>query len=310
MSELTGIVTRSTGSWSTVKLEDGKRLECRLRGNLRIKGIRTTNPVAVGDVVSVTLEEGNENQGLISGIAERKNYLVRKSVNLSKRAHVIAANLDRIIVLATVAEPRTSLGFINRIIASAEAFNVEATVVFNKLDMLNELGQEILAEYRAIYENVGYSTMAVSAIKGDGIEEFKSLLAGKTSLIVGHSGVGKSTLINAVQPGIDLKVGEISAVHSKGKHTTTFAEMFDLELGGSIIDTPGIKEFGTVNMDNDPIGHYFREIFEASEDCKFHNCKHVNEPQCNVISKIEDGTIDGSRYDTYLSMLEELEDQQ
>lgn len=306
MSELTGIVTRSTGSWSTVKLVTGKRIECRLRGSLRITDIKTTNPVAVGDVVSVEMEKGSETQGLITQIKDRKNYLVRKSVNLSKRAHVIAANLDRVIVLATLAEPRTSLGFINRILASAEAFNVEGTVVFNKVDMLSEVGKELLSEYRSIYEDIGYETMAVSAMTGEGIEGFKDLLSNKTSLIVGHSGVGKSTLINKVQPGIDLKVGEISTVHSKGKHTTTFAEMFDLDFGGNIIDTPGIKEFGTVNMENDPISHYFREIFKASGDCKFNNCQHVNEPNCNVLAQVEMGNIDESRYSTYLSMLEEL----
>lgn len=307
MKKQQGIVIRSTGSWSTVQLDSGSFQECRLRGNFRIKGIKSTNPIAVGDRVTVEEDPKDSSQGVITHISPRKNYIVRRSVNLSKRSHIIAANIDQLIVLATISEPRTSLGFIDRLLVTAEAYTIPAIIVFNKADLLSQEENEILSEYRHIYESIDYQTLLVSALDKTGLDDLKDLMKDKTSLVSGHSGVGKSTLINVIEPDLDLKVNAISEVHRKGTHTTTFAEMFPLAFGGFIIDSPGIKEFGMIDMDNDHIGHYFPEIFKTSDVCKFNNCSHMNEPHCAVKNAVESGDIAESRYNTYLSIVSELQ---
>lgn len=300
-----GTVIRSTGSWSNVLLDNGTVLECRLRGHFRTQGLRTTNPVAVGDRVTVQEEPDQPGKGVITHIAQRTNYIVRRSVNLSKEAHVIAANIDLMIILATVHMPRTSFGFIDRLLATAEAYGIAAMVVLNKSDLCDtEELQEQLFEYVDIYESIGYPVAIISAEQHLGVDELLDTLHGKVSLVTGHSGVGKSTLINTLCPELDLRVGDISEVHSKGTHTTTFAEMFPLQGGGFIIDTPGIKEFGLVDMKEDHLGHYFPEMFRLMTECRFANCHHVNEPGCAVIAAVEEGTVPISRYNSYLGMLE------
>lgn len=305
-NEQNGIIVRSTGSWSTVLSNDGNKRECKLRGQFRKQGLRTTNPVAVGDKVKFNTQE--DGTGIITEIDNRKNYIIRRSVNLSKEVHVIAANLDQAIIIATVAQPRTSLGFIDRFLCVAEAYNIPGVVVLNKIDLYDsEELKERNASYRSIYQKVGYPVFEVSSETGEGIEKVETLLKDKVTLVFGHSGVGKSTFLNAVQPDFQLKTGEISEVHSKGKHTTTFAEMFELEIGGSVIDTPGVKEFGLVNMEQREISHFFPEIFTTSSNCKFGNCMHVNEPGCAVKKAQQAGTISESRYTSYLSILESIE---
>ncbi len=305
-NEQNGTIVRSTGSWSTVLTDSGKKLECKLRGQFRKQGLRTTNPVAVGDQVTFTTQE--DGTGFITEIGDRKNYIIRKSVNLSKEVHVIASNLDQAIIIATVAQPRTSLGFIDRFLCVAEAYRIPAMVVLNKIDLYDSQDlKELNAEYRAVYEKAGYQVFEVSSETGDGINDIKTQLKDKVSLVFGHSGVGKSTFLNAIQPDLELKTGEISDVHSKGKHTTTFAEMFQLDIGGSVIDTPGVKEFGLVNMELNEISHFFPDIFQVSENCKFGNCVHVNEPGCAVKQAVEAGTISESRYTSYISILESIE---
>lgn len=296
---------RSTGSWSTVKLNNGQFLQCKLKGTFRQKGLRSTNPVAVGDRVSVEIEDG---VGIIYHIHERNNYIIRKSVNLSKEVHVIAANMDQALIVATVAQPRTSLGFIDRFLCVAEAYDIKAIVVFNKIDLLQSDESVALKDsYKATYERAGYEVYSVSAHTGEGIESLADKLLGKVTLVFGHSGVGKSTLLNALDPELDLKTGEISDVHNKGKHTTTFAEMFELKNGSLVIDTPGVKEFGMVDMTKEEMYHYFPDIFKASEECKFGNCLHINEPGCNVKEQVETGIISESRYSSYISILESIE---
>ena len=303
-NEVLGKIVRSTGSWNTVRLEDGTHLECKLRGHFRKQGLRTTNPVAVGDFVDIILED---DKGVITNIHDRKNYIIRKSVNLSKEVHVIAANMDQALIVATVAMPRTSFGFIDRFLCVAEAYGIDATVVFNKLDLVdNEELEMLLSDYATTYQKAGYRVHQVSAKSGDGIDNLKEHLKDKTTLVFGHSGVGKSTLLNAVQTGLDLRTGEISETHSKGTHTTTFAEMFQLDFGGFVIDTPGVKEFGMVNMTKDELYHYFPDIFKTSDACKFGNCVHLNEPGCNVKQEVESGIISDSRYSSYISIMATL----
>lgn len=300
-----GTVIRSTGSWSNVLLDSGTILECRLRGHFRTQGLRTTNPVAVGDRVTVQEEPDQPGKGVITHIAQRTNYIVRRSVNLSKEAHVIAANIDLMVILATVHMPRTSFGFIDRLLVTAEAYGIPAMVVLNKSDLCDtEELEGLLFEYVDIYESIGYPVAIISAEQHLGVDELLGTLHGKVSLVTGHSGVGKSTLINTLCPELDLRVGDISEVHSKGTHTTTFAEMFPLQGGGFIIDTPGIKEFGLVDMKEDHLGHYFPEMFRLMTTCRFANCHHVNEPGCAVIAAVEEGTVPISRYNSYLGMLE------
>lgn len=296
-----GLVTKSTGSWYTVLTEDGKRHECRIKGKLRTKGLTSTNPVAVGDVVEFEIEP-DQQTAVISKVHDRRNYIIRKSINLSKQVQIIAANMDQACLVVTLASPRTSLGFIDRFLVTAEAYDIPAILIFNKLDLFSEEGLEILAAYMEIYENIGYPCYAVSALEGTNTEEIIELLKDKTSLFSGHSGVGKSSLINQIIPGIELRTGEISEWSDSGKHTTTFAEMFDLPFGGKLIDTPGIRELGIIDIEPRELGHFFPEFRERMHECRFNNCVHINEPGCAVLEALENGEIEPSRYDSYLSI--------
>ncbi|ALL04469.1 ribosome small subunit-dependent GTPase A [Pedobacter sp. N36a] len=296
-----GLVIKSTGSWYQVQAEDGNRYDCRIKGKFRIKGIQTTNPIAVGDQVDFELEPNSEN-GVIHKLHERNNYIIRKSINLSKQAQIIAANMDQAFLVVTLVSPRTSLGFIDRFLATAEAYRIPAVLIFNKLDLFNEDGLAVLEEYKHIYENIGYPCYTVSALEGTNIPQIESLLKDKTTLFSGHSGVGKSSLINALLPDRHIKTGEISEASDKGQHTTTFAEMHVLPFGGYLIDTPGIRELGIFDIRPEELGHYFREMRALMNKCKFNNCRHVNEPGCAVIKAVEDGEIEISRYESYLSI--------
>ncbi|MCC6837461.1 MAG: ribosome small subunit-dependent GTPase A [Bacteroidia bacterium] len=304
-----GVVIKSTGSWYNVLSEDGQMIDCRIKGVFRIKGIKTTNPIAVGDSVLFELEE--EGKGVIHTIHDRKNYIIRKSINLSKQSHIIAANMDQALLIATLALPRTSAGFIDRFLLTAEAYHIPVSIVFNKIDLFEndpELMDELNA-FIAVYEKIGYKCYKVSATENKDIEVLRELTKGKTTLVSGHSGVGKSTLVNAMDKQLNLKVGEISDVHFKGKHTTTFAEMHPLSYGGFIIDTPGIKELGLVDMEKEEIADYFPEMRALRNECKFNNCMHINEPKCAVLEAVEKGEIAASRYNSYLGIIngEEME---
>ena len=297
-----GIVVKSTGSWYIVRMDDGETVECRIRGRFRIEGIRTTNPVAVGDYVSV--ETGVEG-GVITGIEPRKNYVLRKSPNLSKESHILAANVDQALLVVTVNHPVTSTVFIDRFLASAEAYNIPTVIVFNKVDLYDEEDQAMSGGLMAIYRKVGYTCLGVSAAMDEGVDAVRELLQGKVTVLSGLSGVGKSTLINKVEPGLNLKTAVISDAHDSGKHTTTFAEMFPLTGGGCIIDTPGVRSFGVVDMKKEEISHFFPEIFACAENCRFYNCTHTHEPGCAVLEAVETGEVSESRYASYLSMMEE-----
>lgn len=296
-----GLVTKSTGSWYQVQTLNGRRYDCRIKGKFRIKGLTTTNPVAVGDKVDFELEPEQE-QGVITKLYERRNYIIRKSINLSKQAQIIAANLDQAYLVVTLASPRTSLGFIDRFLVTAEAYDIPACLVFNKLDMFSEQGLEILAEYKAIYESLGYPCYEVSALKGTNISALKERLKDKITLFSGHSGVGKSSLMNAILPDLDLRTMEVSEWSDKGMHTTTFAEMYDLPGGGSIIDTPGIRELGVIDIEQQELSHFFPEMRSRLNQCRFNNCRHINEPGCAVLEAVEEGDIEPSRYESYLSI--------
>lgn len=296
-----GLVIKSTGSWYEVLTENGKTINCRIKGKFRTLDIKTTNPVAVGDYVEIEPEPEQET-GLIKALKPRKNYIIRKSVNLSKQAQIIAANLDQAFLIVTLASPRTSLGFIDRFLVTAEAYDIPAKLIFNKLDLFSDEGIEILKEYQRIYETAGYPCYSVSAIKETNIDQIRALLKDKVTLVSGHSGVGKSTLINALLPGTELKTGEISDWSDKGKHTTTFAEMFELPFGGYLIDTPGIRELGVFDIEKQELGRLFPEIRKLMENCRFNNCRHINEPGCAVLTALEDGKFEASRYDSYLSI--------
>lgn len=296
-----GLVIKSTGSWYEVLTENGKTINCRIKGKFRTLDIKTTNPVAVGDYVEIELEPDQET-GLIKALKPRKNYIIRKSVNLSKQAQIIAANLDQAYLIVTLASPRTSLGFIDRFLVTAEAYDIPARLIFNKLDLFSDEGVEILKDYQRIYEKAGYPCYSVSALKETNIDQIRELLKDKVTLVSGHSGVGKSTLINALLPGTKLKTGEISDWSDKGKHTTTFAEMFELPFGGYLIDTPGIRELGVFDIEKQELGRLFPEIRKLMENCRFNNCRHINEPGCAVLTALEDGTFEASRYDSYLSI--------
>lgn len=297
-----GIVMKSTGSWYTVRREDGGMAECRIRGKFRTEGIRTTNPVAVGDVVE--LEQGSDGCVII-GIRERRNYIIRKSTNLSKEAHIIASNVDLALLIVTVNHPVTSTVFIDRFLATAEAYNIPAALVFNKTDLYDAEDTAMLGGLMAIYRAIGYPCYPVSAVTGKNVEEVRALLKDKTTVLSGMSGVGKSSLINRIEPGLTLRVAEISDAHDSGKHTTTFAEMFPLSQGGFIIDTPGLRSFGMIDMKKEELSHFFPEIFARSEECRFYNCSHTHEPGCAVIKAVEEDEISESRYVSYLSMMEE-----
>jgi len=305
-----GVVLKSTGSWYQVRdLENRELFDCRIKGKFRVAGIKSTNPLAVGDFVEFELEEKDERQGIIQAIEDRKNYIVRKSVNLSKRVHIIASNMDQALLVTTLAQPMTSTGFMDRFLATAEAYSIPTVIVFNKIDVYGE--EELMElEYReAVYSAIGYKVLKTSATEGQGLEELKDILEGKTTLLSGHSGVGKSTLVNAIEPELDLRTGEVSNSHRKGQHTTTFAEMYPLTIGGDIIDTPGIKGFGMVSMEKEEISHFFPELFALSKECRFHNCLHVNEPQCAVKEALEANKIAPTRYESYLNQLNDYDEE-
>ncbi|MDN3724358.1 ribosome small subunit-dependent GTPase A [Aequorivita sp. SDUM287046] len=304
-----GIVYKSTGSWYSVKAENGSFYDCRIKGKFRIGGIKSTNPVAVGDHVDFEIEKkGDETVGVIKHIDERENYIIRKSVNLSKQTHIIAANIDLAFLLVTLNNPPTFTTFIDRFLVTAEAYHIKAVLLFNKIDTYTEDELLEIKFLAALYRKIGYECIGISAITGKNIEKVTALMKNKVSMFSGHSGVGKSTLINSLEPGLHLKTSKISEQHLQGQHTTTFAEMFDLSFGGQIIDTPGIKGFGVVEMDKEEIGVYFPEFFERKNDCKFNNCLHLEEPHCAVKKALENEEIAWSRYKSYLQILEGEED--
>ncbi len=296
-----GLVTKSTGSWYLVQGEDGIRVECRIKGKFRTKGIKTTNPIAVGDWVQYELEPDQES-AIITELEPRKNYIIRRSVNLSKQTQIIGANLDQAMLVVTLASPPTSLGFIDRFLVTAEAYGIPAMLVFNKLDLFSEEGLGILDDYMALYERIGYPCLAVSAQEGTHVDEIRKTLKDKVTLVSGHSGVGKSTLINSIEPAVALRTGKISEWSDKGKHTTTFAEMIDLSFGGKLIDTPGIRELGIVDIEKYELSHFFPEMRARLNQCRFNNCRHINEPGCVILEALEDGEIETSRYESYLSI--------
>jgi len=296
-----GLVIKNTGSWYTVLTDDGQLVNCKVKGNFRIKGIRSTNPVAVGDRVIVG--EGN----WITEIEDRKNYIIRKSINLSKQSHILAANVDQAFLIITVVRPETSTTFIDRFLASAEAYRVPVVLVFNKTDILDDDSRRYQQMMVQLYETIGYECRQISAERGDGVEELRPLLEDKITLLSGNSGVGKSTLINRLVPDANLRTAEISDAHLSGQHTTTFSEMIAIG-NGYLIDTPGIKGFGTFDMEPEEITSYFREIFEFSKQCRFSNCSHTHEPGCAVLKAVEDHYIAQSRYQSYLSMLEDKDE--
>lgn len=303
-----GIVVKSTGSWYTVKDTEGSLIDCRIKGNFRIKGIRSTNPIAVGDIVELIEQKEDSNSngaiiGLITNIIDRRNYIIRKSPNLSKESHIIAANIDQAFLIVTIIHPVTTTTFIDRFLVSAEAYRIPCRIIFNKIDLYNEEQTDIMKSLIDIYEAIGYHCLRISAKKNIGIEELKKMLENKTNVLSGHSGVGKSTIINSVQPGTLLKTGIISDSHHSGKHTTTYSEMIDLDFGGFIIDTPGIKGFGLLEMVKEEISHYFPEMFKLLNYCQYYNCTHTHEPGCAVKKAVTNGQIAESRYETYLGLL-------
>lgn len=302
---MTGIVYKSTGSWYTIKSLNGKFYECRIKGRFRLKDIKSTNPIAVGDKVEFELETKNNTEtGIINHIEERKNYIVRKSVNLSKQTHIIASNIDQVFLLVTIDNPPTFTTFIDRFLVTAEAYSIPAVLLFNKVDTYDE---ETLLEVKylaSVYRKVGYQCIGISATTGKNIDKVKNIMTGKVSMFAGHSGVGKSTLVNAIEPNLDLKTKVISKQHMQGQHTTTFAEMFDLSFDAKIIDTPGIKGFGVVDIEREEVGDYFPEFFKLKQDCKFNNCIHLNEPKCAVKTALENDEVSYSRYKSYLQILE------
>ena len=302
---MTGTVYKSTGSWYFVKSEKGDLYQCRIKGKFRIKGIKSTNPIAVGDSVEFDIEtKGDEEIGVIKLIHERSNFIVRKSVNLSKQTQIIASNIDLAFLLITINNPPTLTTFIDRFLVTAQAYSIKVILVFNKIDSYKEEEKGEIAYLKDIYETIGYTCVEVSAIKNINLDTIKNLMKGKTSLFSGHSGVGKTTLLNALEPGLNLKTKQISNQHQQGQHTTTFAEMFDLSFNAKIIDTPGIKGFGVVAIDKEELGDYFTEFFALKSACKFHNCIHVNEPQCAVKEALENEKVSWSRYKSYLQILE------
>ncbi len=301
-----GLVIKNTGSWYTVKTDDGQLIESKIKGNFRLKGIRSTNPVAVGDYVEIITNQ--EGTAFISAIEDRRNYIIRKSPNLSKQSHILAANVDQALLVVTVNYPQTSTTFIDRFLASAEAYSVPVVLVFNKHDLLSEEELHYEKMMCTLYETVGYKCVEISAETGEGVEQLFPILKDKISLLSGNSGVGKSTLINRLIPHASQRTAEISDAHNTGMHTTTFSEMIELPEGGYLIDTPGIKGFGTFDIEKEELTSYFKEIFHFSKDCRFSNCTHTHEPGCAVIKAVEDHFIAASRYQSYLSMLEDKDE--
>ena len=300
---MNGLVIKNTGSWYLVRTDDGSDVECKVKGNFRLKDIRSTNPIAVGD--RVTIVPNNEGTALITQIEDRKNYIIRRSSNLSKQSHILAANIDLCFLIVTVNHPVTSTVFIDRFLAAAEAYRVPVNLIFNKTDLYAEEEIEYMDALISLYDYIGYPSIKISALHNTGLEILQERIKDKTTLFSGHSGVGKSTLINALVPDVHLKTGAISGYHGKGMHTTTFSEMIELPQGGFIIDTPGIKGFGTVDMEKNEIFHFFPEIFKTSKDCRYNNCIHINEPGCAVRDAVENHYISESRYKSYISMMQE-----
>lgn len=301
-----GIVIKSTGSWYVVRTDGGEEVECKVKGNFRLRGIRSTNPVAIGDGVTITDDGGDV--AFITEVDERHNYIVRKASNLSKQSHILAANIDMAFLIVTLARPETSTTFIDRFLATAEAYRVPVTLVFNKVDTLTEEGKEVMAYLTHIYTEMDYPVVAISALSGEGVEGLTALMKDRRCLLAGNSGVGKSTLLNRLVPSAAVRTAEVSETHGTGMHTTTYSELFDLPFGGSLIDIPGIKGFGTFNMEVEEVAHYFRDLFKVSADCRFNNCTHRHEPGCAVLEAIEALRIAPSRYASYLSMLEDKEE--
>ena len=305
-----GLVIKSTGSWYTVEDENKECFKCKIKGNFRIKDIKSTNPVAVGDNVMFTIQpisnkKESEKIGIITAISERKNYIIRRSPNLSKQSHIIAANIDQAILVATIDYPVTTTTFIDRYLASAEAYRIPTLLVFNKTDRYNSTHKTELKNIVNIYETIGYKCFLTSAITGEGLAVLKEAIRDKINVFNGHSGVGKSTLLNMLQPGLNLKTGNISDIHKTGKHTTTYSSLFKLDFGGYIIDTPGIKGFGMLEMESWEISHYFTEIFKYSQECQYNNCSHTHEPGCAVKAAVDAGEIANSRYVSYLGLLKD-----
>ena len=302
-----GLVIRTTGSWYTVKTDDEQVYDCKVKGTFRLKGIRSTNPVAVGDVVNIT--PGADGQtAFIDGIEDRRNYIIRRASNLSKQSQIIAANVDLATLVVTIAHPETSTTFIDRFLASAEAYRVPVLIIFNKTDLYDDAELELLDELVALYRGIGYTCLSCSAANGSGLAELRMELCDKTTLLSGNSGVGKSTLLNHLVPEAYAKTAEISVAHDSGMHTTTFSQMYFLPQGGALIDTPGIKGFGTFDMEREEVSHYFREIFQTSAQCRFGNCTHTHEPGCAVLEAVAEGEIAESRYASYLSMLDDKDE--
>lgn len=302
-----GLVLKSTGKWYTVELQDGSVVKCRIRGKLRLDELKTTNPIAVGDVVLLTDSIDEEGNRLIEDFEQRRNYIVRKSTNLSKQKQILAANIDHAYLLVTIHSPMTHLAFIDRFLVTAESFRIPASLLFNKIDTYSEDDLEYVDALAHMYERIGYPCHKISALNKDNIDFLKNEIKGKQVMISGHSGVGKSTLVNALDKNIHIKIGEISKAHKQGQHTTTFAEMHKLNSGGYIIDTPGIRAFGIVELDKAVLSHYFPEMRAKINECKFHNCLHMNEPKCAIKEAVESGEIDESRYMNYLQLMEEDE---
>lgn len=310
---LHGKVIKSTGSWYVVRTDDGRLVECKVKGNFRLRGIRSTNPVAVGDGVSIKEQyaEGCEDTAaFITEIDERRNYIIRKASNLSKQSHILAANIDMALLIVTVARPETTTTFIDRFLASAEAYSVPVCIAFNKVDELSSDEMKTLDYWERIYADIGYSCFRISALSGGGIDVLSKELQGKVTLLAGHSGVGKSTLLNFLIPEAHVRTAQISDAHGTGMHTTTFSELFELpnDKGGALIDIPGVKGFGTFNIEPEEVAHFFRDIFKISADCRFSNCTHTHEPGCAVLRALENHHLPPSRYASYLSMMEDKEE--
>ncbi len=304
MSQTIGLVMRSTGSWYDVRSKEGNILQCRLKGKFKIMGLKVTNPIAVGDKVVYEIEDENRNTGIISNILPRENYIIRQSVHKTAHGHLLATNIDQAVLIATLTFPRTSLGFIDRFLVAAESFRIPTVLIFNKLDLLDDEQIAYQQELTQLYESLNYPCLFTSAIDGNGVTEFYDVLKGKVSLIAGHSGVGKSTLVNAIAPDLDLRTSKVSTFANKGVHTTTFAEMFEIDAETFIIDSPGIKELGLADIEKEEIGHYFPEILELMSECRFHNCMHLDEPNCAIKEAVMEGGIAQSRYFSYLSMMD------